>query len=108
MKIYLIVRLSQNELIAIEQSFLEVFLPEDHIWIFGSRADKNKKGGDIDLYIETTIADFEDVRKREDKLVFALWQKIGEQRIDVVVNMLKESKQLPIYTIARDTGVQLK
>lgn len=101
------IRLSNDELLAIQQSFRTIFLPSDHLWLFGSRANINKKGGDIDLYIETNINDFTDTRARENALVLMLWNQIGEQRVDVVINILSENKQLAIYKIARDTGIQL-
>lgn len=99
--------LSHNDLLAIQQSFRALFLSDDHLWLFGSRANVNKKGGDIDLYIETNISDFNDARSRSDKLVLMLWGRIGEQKIDVIVNILSENKQLQIYATAKDTGVQL-
>lgn len=101
------IRLNHEELLAIQESFRAIFPPADHLWLFGSRANINKKGGDIDLYIETSLNDFADTRERENALVLMLWDKIGEQRIDVVINILSENKQLAIYKIARDTGVQL-
>jgi predicted nucleotidyltransferase len=101
------IRLTNNELLAIQQAFIHIFLPNDHIWLFGSRANLMKKGGDIDLYIETNISEFEDAKSREDKLVFILWDKIGEQKIDVVLNLLPAGRNLPIYKIAKETGVKL-
>ncbi len=101
------IRLTQEELLAIQQAFQATFLPEDHLWLFGSRTDKNKKGGDIDLYIETNVNDLNDVMEYENRLVLMLWEKIGEQKIDVVINILADNKQLPIYSIAKKSGVQL-
>ena len=49
------VRLSTNVIAAISRIFLEHFLPNDKLWLFGSRVVISKKGGDIDLYIETNI-----------------------------------------------------
>jgi len=50
-------RLSRIQIKAIWEVFLLHFMKEDSIWLFGSRADDNKKGGDIDLYIETNYTD---------------------------------------------------
>ena len=46
-------RLSSHQLEAIKQVFHKHFLKMDTLWLFGSRVDALKKGGDIDLYIET-------------------------------------------------------
>ncbi len=101
------IRLSHEELLAIQQAFRANFLSDDQIWLFGSRANVKKKGGDIDLYVETNISDFADARLRSDKLVLMLWDKIGEQKIDIIVNLLPANKQLQIYAIAKETGVKL-
>ena len=101
------IRLSDHELLAIQQAFNAIFASGDHLWLFGSRAKLNKKGGDIDLYIETNISDFADARSRGDKLVLLIWDKIGEQKIDVIINLLPKNKQLRIYATAKETGVQL-
>ncbi len=76
-----------------------------HIWLFGSRVDDNKRGGDIDLFIETE----NDVKNRVEtasriytKLIFAL----GDQKIDVLLKDIKtpESK---VFKVARETGILL-
>ena len=44
-------RLKENEIIQIKQSFESVF-QTGKIYLFGSRIDDTKKGGDIDLFLE--------------------------------------------------------
>lgn len=43
-------RLTDKEIDIIKSQTLKIF-GESKIYLFGSRVDKNKKGGDIDLYI---------------------------------------------------------
>lgn len=74
------------------------------VYIFGSRADDNKKGGDIDLYITAEIP-MPEIIRRKISLLTDLEKAIGEQKIDVVIN--NHSKQNPIYEIAETQGVKL-
>ena len=46
------IRLSENVLNHIINTAIKIFGENIKIWIFGSRVDLNKKGGDIDIYIE--------------------------------------------------------
>jgi hypothetical protein len=39
----------------IRNSFRQCFGGEDHLWLFGSRVNDHKRGGDIDLYVETNL-----------------------------------------------------
>lgn len=48
-----LVRLTQFEIDAIKQSAIDVFGPSVQVILFGSRIERLKKGGDIDLYIQT-------------------------------------------------------
>lgn len=100
-------RLTQKQLDAIREVFLCHFLAMDNIWLFGSRVDDAKKGGDIDLYIETYYEN--DIVATEKKLFFSrdLKKRIGDQKIDIIVNTLKKDKSLRIYNEAKSTGVQL-
>ncbi len=43
-------RLTDNDKRAIKEAFFEIF-EDGKIYLFGSRADDTKRGGDIDLYI---------------------------------------------------------
>ncbi len=100
-------RLTQKQLDATNQSFRAHFLPEDEIWLFGSRVDDLKKGGDIDLYIETHYLDPAQAIEKKISFLTDLKKRIGEQRIDVVLNILKYNKHQRIYDEAKNTGVQL-
>lgn len=101
------VRLSDYDLAAIESLFIKNFLPGDKLWLFGSRADLDKKGGDIDLYIETDANDVEAAIKMKSDFLWDLEQKIGEQKIDIVLNMLRDPYPLPIHEIAKTKGIRI-
>ena len=45
-------RLSVQDIKVIKKATKEIY-GNSPIWLFGSRVDDNKKGGDIDLFIET-------------------------------------------------------
>ena len=56
--------------------------PDAHVWLFGSRTDDSKKGGDIDIGIlSSKIGVMEEIEIRQK-----ICNKIGEQKIDLVVS----------------------
>jgi predicted nucleotidyltransferase len=76
-------RLKENEIIQIKKSFESVF-QTGKIYLFGSRIDDTKKGGDIDLFLE--IEDKTNLFEKKIKFLAKLKIKIGDQKIDVVFN----------------------
>jgi|GEM_PF-143163 len=88
------------------QIFGSSFGPDDHLWLVGSRADDTKRGGDIDLYIQTHLSGENAYIKRRE-FVIDLWDKIGEQKIDIVVHLVDTDFHLPIYDVAQKERVQL-
>lgn len=98
-------RLEKGELEGIKRAFQETFLPNDHLWLFGSRVDDAKRGGDIDLYIETSEDDPDEAYNRRSQFLLRVFDYIEEQRVDVVVK--RPSKHLLIHDEARETGVLL-
>jgi len=60
-------RLSSFEQNSIITNFKNYF-PNSKLYLFGSRADNTKKGGDIDLYIETTIDEYDYLKVLEFKM----------------------------------------
>jgi len=100
-------RLTEAQVKAIQDNFFVSFMEGDKIWLFGSRVDDSKKGGDIDLYVETNYDDLFIVTKKEIEFIANLKKIIGDQKIDIVVNVLSQNQQLSIYAEAKNTGVQL-
>lgn len=94
-------RLTHFEIEAIVNTFKEVF-KEGDIYLFGSRVDEHKKGGDIDLYIDAPYKD--DLMDKKIDFLVKLKAKIGEQKIDVV---LSRDKNRPIEKIAQEEGIML-
>ena len=94
-------RLTKQEVQAIHGSFKEVF-KEGTIYLFGSRVDDGKKGGDIDLYIECETK--ENLSRKKIDFLVSLKRKIGEQKIDVVIS---RDKTRLIEQEAISTGIVL-
>lgn len=69
------------------------------IWLFGSRADDQQRGGDVDIFVE---ADSTDVM-RKIKCRSAL-TNLFDLKVDLVVGVGDK----PIHRIAKATGVRLK
>jgi len=76
-------RLSQHEISTLITATKKCFGESARIWLFGSRVDDNKHGGDIDLYIETDLTE----KTVEAKLQMRseIWSVFGEQKIDLLV-----------------------
>jgi predicted nucleotidyltransferase len=96
-------RLSQENITLIKNSVKEIFDENSKVFLFGSRTDDQKKGGDIDLYIETQIKN--DLLQKKLKLINTLHKILGEQKIDIVINNFTSDKY--IYEVAKHEGIQL-
>lgn len=99
------VRLEEWEIKEILRSFRECFGENDHLWLFGSRVDLNKRGGDIDLYIEIMNFDSKKVYEQKQKFGALLQDRLGEQKIDIII--YDPEQTLLIYQVARQEGVRL-
>lgn len=100
-------RLTEAEKKLICEAFLHNFSKEDHLWLFGSRVDDSKKGGDIDFYIETVEKDVHIALDKKLSFLSDVWSALGEQKIDVVLNLTKNDFTLPIYQQAKSQGIFL-
>jgi uncharacterized protein len=96
-------RLKLKDVEFIKQTARDYFGKEAKIYLFGSRVSDHKKGGDIDLYIETNSKDW--LFDKKVKMLKALYKKLGEQKIDVVINNFTSS--LYIYEVAQQEGILL-
>jgi hypothetical protein len=101
------IRLSEDDISSIKLIFCKYFSSKDSLWVFGSRTDLNKKGGDIDLYIETEIIHTKEALEKKILFLLELKQRIGDQKIDVVLNVKSLKYDMPIYDVARSGGVKI-
>jgi predicted nucleotidyltransferase len=75
------------------------------VYLFGSRVDDSKRGGDIDLYVSVPDV-LEDKARAMLKFNADLQIALGEQRIDVIVRDAT-TRPLAIHEEAARTGVRL-
>ena len=97
-------RLTKQEIKAIKESFLEIF-GSGNIYLFGSRVDDKKRGGDIDLYIDLKNSlNFTTIFDKKIEFLGQIQAKIGEQKIDVIIS---KDKNRPIEQEALNNGIKL-
>lgn len=94
-------RLTTSQIETIRQATHQIFGAEASVWLFGSRLDDARRGGDVDLYIEPT---------QKNTLMSELRCKIVlEDSLDLHVDLIvkEPGKNKPIYQLAKTQGVQL-
>ena len=96
------VRLQSNQQEAIKQLASD-FFENAKVFVFGSRTDMMQKGGDIDIYIQTTKK--EAILKAKLAFLREFEKRFGEQKVDLLVD--NGSKKKTIFEIARKEGVLL-
>ena len=81
----------------------QIFGSSAKLYLFGSRVDDNKRGGDIDLYLETDIK--EDLLNKKIKFLVAVKKVTGDRKIDLVIN--NGTNHQYIYEVAKEEGILL-
>lgn len=83
-------RLNKQEQIKIKNACELVSKKLNLTWkrisLFGSRIDPTKRGGDIDLYFFFESMKQDQVREVRRDLLIALWDTLGEQKIDLIID----------------------
>lgn len=97
-------RLSPREREVIRQSVRECFDAQAEVRLFGSRTDDSRMGGDIDLLVDTRLTDPALIAQAHHRLLARLYARLGEQKIDVLIDYPTRQTALPIYDIARAQG----
>jgi predicted nucleotidyltransferase len=111
-------RLSTDQIQAIRQAATDSFGQGTAVWLFGSRVDDSKKGGDIDLLVcpeaatSGHAANAYDSAKSQQafmqkiKMLTLLERSLGERKIDIVVEHPQD--QRPIVEVAHATGMRIQ
>ncbi len=77
-------RLTAEQSRIVKQEVAHLFGTQASVRLFGSRTDDHSRGGDIDLIVSVP-GDCPDSRQRALRLTARLQQRLGDQRIDVLV-----------------------
>jgi predicted nucleotidyltransferase len=96
-------RIKKEDIVQIKNIAKTYFGEDAKVYLFGSRTNDQKRGGDIDLYIETGLK--KNIIERRIKMQGNLQQILGEQKIDIVVNNFRSDKF--IYHVAKQEGISL-
>ncbi len=102
-------RLNDNEKKAIIKAVKKHFEPQANVFLFGSRIDDSKRGGDIDLYIETRLKNKELIVAKL-KTMTDIQLSLGDRKIDIVTaepDVTDDDLPL-IIRKARETGIALQ
>ena len=98
-------RLTPTQIHKIKQTAEQTFGPDARVWLFGSRVDDSKRGGDVDLMIET-----DQVLEKPVLLAARMAARVSRsmqgRRVDVIIQAPGVPLQ-PIHKAARRQGVQL-
>jgi len=70
------------------------------IWLFGSRTDNSKRGGDIDIAVLSDKIHL----KEKMQVKRAIYNEIGEQKIDLVVSA---NGREPFFMLAVEKGIRI-
>ena len=73
------------------------------LYLFGSRVYDNKKGGDIDLYLESLK---EIDINQQIKFLNDMYKNVTERKIDLIINT-PSRKDKPIFHTAKQEGILL-
>jgi predicted nucleotidyltransferase len=78
-------RLRPEQSTQIRQSAAENFDPEARVWLFGSRVDDSRRGGDIDLLVQTRALSADAALRCKIRMLGLLESRLGERKIDIVI-----------------------
>ncbi|MBF0161332.1 MAG: nucleotidyltransferase domain-containing protein [Magnetococcales bacterium] len=100
-------RLTPVQIAVFKQLTREIFGPQAQVWLFGSRTDDQRRGGDIDLYICGYTQTSKEIWDAINRFAVQAQLKLGEQRIDVVAAPAADETPLLIHRVAAETGILL-
>ena len=100
-------RLTTSEREVLKRAAKHCFSGEAVIKLFGSRLHDQKRGGDIDLLIQTSISNPSEIARSHIQFLSEVRRELGEQKIDVLIDYPKRTANEAIFTIAQREGILL-
>lgn len=99
-------RLSEKQITIIKNAVTKQFDSDCYLYLFGSRVDNNKKGGDIDLLVELKY-NLPNIIDKKIKILADIKLKIGEQKIDLIITEKGKDDTRLVVKEAYNTGILL-
>jgi len=100
-------RLTPFEIETLKQAAHDCFDAGAVVRLFGSRLDDQRKGGDIDVLIDTALENPDQIARAHSLFLARVYARMGEQKVDVLIDYPTRQQQLPVYQLARQSGVVL-
>jgi len=102
-------RITPEQIKIFEELAHRYFGDDAGLWLFGSRADDYKRGGDYDFLIETALSDADEIIRRKIALLAELQGTVQfeDEKIDIVVKRKVSTFEMPIYEVAKHEGVRI-
>lgn len=98
-------RLSHEQTEVIRNAVTDIYGKDSKLWLFGSRVNDNRRGGDIDLLVRPgSIAGRHNLMDKI-RLLGRLERELGERKVDIVIETSND--QRAIVRIAHETGIPL-
>jgi predicted nucleotidyltransferase len=99
-------RVSDKNVAIFKNTIHSVFPGETKVFLFGSRVDDNKRGGDIDLMV---VSDLRSNALETAKImaITKIQMALGEQKIDLIVTNDPERDPRPVVREVLQHGVEL-
>lgn len=94
-------RISPEQVDFLKKEILS-FLPNAVVYLFGSRVDDQKKGGDIDIMV---LSNRKIGWKEKAKMKWRYYEEFGEQRIDIVSATFDEKS--PFKELVLQQGIKI-
>lgn len=98
-------RLTRDQITAIRLAAEESFGEGSQVWLFGSRVDDRRRGGDIDLLVQPAQTACASDFKRKVRFLGRLERSLGERKVDMLIETAGDCR--PIIRLAHETGVRL-
>ena len=85
------------------------FGEDAEVWLFGSRVNNEKRGGDYDFLIETSINQPDIIIEHKITMIAELQStpNFEDEKIDLIVKRRNSSFDMPIYGVAKKEGIRL-
>nr|VFJ60676.1 MAG: hypothetical protein BECKDK2373B_GA0170837_109413 [Candidatus Kentron sp. DK] len=102
-------RLTPGQIQKLKEATRRHFQRNARIWLFGSRVDDHRRGGDYDFYMETSCDDPDRIVSGKLALLAELHgePEFEGEKIDLVISSRVPASHLPIHDIAKAQGIRL-